>query len=227
MTNPVEDDRYLLDGTIPGVPLDSVPSGTNLLVVGDETTGAAEFVYRALARAPLYDEHTILVTTEQSVAALVEAYRSRLGEGDDLDHLRVVDASRSGLERDTGSFSPARIETASSPGDVTGIGVGITNHLRSIRSDRVRLGMLSLSAVVDRIGPEQAFALFHVLTSRGRTAGHLGLFVVDPTRHDSHHVRTLQSLTDGAFTFRTTDDGRRQVRSVGIADAVSEWTDVG
>jgi hypothetical protein len=138
----------------------------------------------------------------------------------------VVDASHSGIERDTGPLSPASVEAATSPADVTGIGVGVTNHLRSIKSDRVRLGMVSLSPVVDRIGPERTFAFMHVLTSRVRTADLVGLFVVDSSRHEPEHVRVMGSLTDGAFTVRS-HDGRRQLRGTGAVDGVSEWTDLG
>jgi KaiC/GvpD/RAD55 family RecA-like ATPase len=219
-------DRYALDDALPGRPLDPVPDGTNLLVVGDDASGALEFVYRALARAPTYGEVVILATTDRTTAELVAGYRSQLPDADDLDHLYVVDASHSGLERETGPLSPTRIEAASSPADVTGIGVGVTNHLRSVRSDRVRLGLCSLSAVVERLGPERAFAFAHVMTSRVRSADHLGLFTVDPTRHEPEHVRVLQSLVDGTLTFRETDDGRRQVRGAGVVAAIGEWTDV-
>lgn len=223
----IRDGPYPLDDAVPGTSLDSLPAGTNLLVVGEDGSGAADLVYRTLSPPPRYDEAVVLVTTEQSTASLAEAYSSALDDPDDLDHLYVVDATYSGLERETGSISPTRIEAASSPADVTGIGIGVTNHLRSIESDRVRLGMLSLSPVVDRLGSEQAFAFSHVMTSRVRTADYLGLFVVDPTRHDPEHVRVLQSLVDGTLTVRTTDDGRRQVRGTGAVDAVAGWTEVG
>jgi KaiC/GvpD/RAD55 family RecA-like ATPase len=218
--------RYALDDALPERRLDPVPGGTNLLVVGEDGSGALAFVSRALARAPTYGEVVILVATDRPTADLVAGYRSRLSDAEDLDHLYVVDASHSGLKRETGPLSPARIEAASSPADVTGIGVGVTNHLRSVRSDRVRLGVCSLSAVVDRLGPERAFAFAHVMTSRVRSADHLGLFVVDPTRHEPEHVRVLQSLVDGTLTFREADDGRRQVRGTGVVDVAGEWTDV-
>ena len=227
MTLRPEDGSYALDDAVPGTSLDSLPAGTNLLVVGGDGSGAADLVYRMLSSAPRYNESVVLVTTEQSTASLVEAYSSTLDDPDDLDHLYVVDAAYSGVERETGPLSPTRIEAATSPADVTGIGVGVTNHLRSITSDRVRLGLLSLSPVVDRLGPEQAFAFCHVMTSRVRTADYLGLFVVDPTRHESEHVRVLQSLVDGTFTVRRNDDGRREVRGTGAVDAVAEWTEVG
>jgi KaiC/GvpD/RAD55 family RecA-like ATPase len=223
MTVEPESDRYALDGVVAGTTLESVASGTNLLVVGDDDTGASDLVYRVLARAPRYHEHAILVTTERSTAAVVEAYRSNLADPDDLDHLRVVDGSHSGLERETGALPATQLEAAASPADVTGLGVGVTNHLRSIRSARVRIGVVSLSPVIDRLGAERAFAFAHVLTSRVRNADHLGLFAVDPSRHAAEHVRVLQSLVDGTFTVRTTDDGSRELRGVGAVDAVGEW----
>lgn len=224
MTIDPGNDGYALDGVVPGTALESVPGGTNLLVVGDDDSGATDLVYRTLARAPRYHEHAILVSTEQSTAAVVEAYRSELEDPDDLDHLHVVDGWHSGLERETGPLPATRIEAAASPADVTGLGVGVTNHLRSIGSDRVRIGVVSLSPVIDQLGAERAFAFAHVLTSRVRNADLLGLFVVDPSRHAPEHVRVLQSLVDGTFTVRTTDGGVRELRGVGAVDAIGAWT---
>jgi KaiC/GvpD/RAD55 family RecA-like ATPase len=219
------DGAYVLDGAL-GDSLDGVAPGTNLLVVGDEA-GTANLVYRVLAPASRYQESVVLVSTTGTTASVVEAYRSHLTDPEDLDHLHVVDASHSGLERDTGPLSPTRVEAAKSPADVTGIGVGITNHLRSTTPKRVRLGMVSLSPVVDRLGPEQAFAFFHVLTSRVRNADHVGLFAIDSGRHGEEQIRILQSLVDGTLAFRTTDDGRRVVSGAGVVEGVAVTVDSG
>lgn len=214
---------YTLGDVASDTALDSVPAGTNLLLVGAPDTGATDFTVRVLAAAPRAAECVILATTDSAPATLAGRYQPTLETPDDLEHLYVVDAFHSGLERDIGPLSPTHVEAASSPADVTGIGVGVTNHLRSIPSDRVRLGLVSLSPIVDRIGPERAFAFCHVLMSRIDAADHLGLFVVDPTRHEPEHVRVFQSLTDGALNFRSVGDAR-EVRGTGVVDDVSEWT---
>ncbi|WP_136590741.1 DUF7504 family protein [Salinigranum halophilum] len=222
MTVPHADGPYVLDRAGRDTPLDSLPAGTNLLFVGDDRSGATDLVYRILAGAPAVGECVILVTTDADAGALVERYQSTLSEPDSLDHLFVVDASDSGLARDIGPLSPTHVEAASSPVDITGIGVGVTNHLRSLDTDRVRLGMVSLSPILERLGAERTFAFCHVLTSRIRSAGHLGLFVVDPSRHAAEHVDILQSLVDGSFRFRTVD-GERQFRGTGAVAAVDDW----
>lgn len=216
---------YVLDGVTPGGPTD-VPSGTNLLLIGDETSGVDTLTYRLLATAATLRESVVLLTTVGTAKTHVEAYQSALDDPTDLDHLFVVDGSRSGPERETGPLSPTNVEAASSPGDVTGLGVGLSNHLRSIQSDRARVGFISLSPVVESLGPEKAFAFCHVLTSRIRNADLLGLFVVDPTRHEAEHVRILQSLVDGSVRVRSTDDGRSQVRTTGVLGDRSEWTTI-
>lgn len=223
MTTPTEGGAYTLGAAVPDAPIDSIAPGTNLLFVGDDTNGATGLVHRILAQAPTVGETVILVTTDENPKPLVETYQSVLPDSASLEHLFVVDASVSGLDRDLGPLSPTRVETASSPTDITGIGVGITNHLRTIQTDRVRLGLLSLSPLLEALGPERTFAFFHVLTSRVRRDGHLGLFTVDPSRHEREHVDILQSLTDGAFNFKLTD-GTPLCRGVGAVDAVSEWT---
>jgi hypothetical protein len=229
MTPDAPADSYVVDGALPDPAPDLLPTGTNLLLVGNDDTGAATVAYRLLALAPRYNESAVLMTTERAVAAHVDAYRSELATPDAtdaLDHLFVVDGSHSGLERDTGPLSPTHVESAASPADVTGLGVGLTNQLRSIPGDRARVALLSLSPVVDRLGPEKTFAFAHVLTSRVRNADLLGLFAVDPTRHQPEHIRIFRSLVDGSLRFRTADDGRPQIRGTGRVDAVSTWIDV-
>jgi KaiC/GvpD/RAD55 family RecA-like ATPase len=224
MTVPPGRGPYALGGAIPDGSVDSLPQGTNLLVVGDDADGAADFVFRVLAQAPRAGECVLLVTTDETPAALVDRYRTALDDTASLDHLFVVDVSQSGLERDIGPLSPTQVEAVASPADVTAIGIGITNHLRSIDTERIRFGLASLSPIVDRIGPERAFAFAHVLTSRVRTADYLGLFVVDPASHDASVVRILRSLTDGTLTVRRTDDGHRELHGTGALDAVATGT---
>ncbi len=223
MTAAPTDGTYAVADAVPHPLLDSLPPGTNFLLVGDDASGASDLLYRILAQAPRVSERVIIVTTEGDAGTVARQYRTKLADPDSLEHLSVVDASLSGLARDTGPLSPTRVEAASSPADITGIGVGITNHLRSIGTGRVRIGMVSLSPILEKLGAERTFAFFHVLTGRTRRAGHLGLFVVDPSRHEATHVDVLQSLTDGTFRFRTPKDGRA-FRGEGTVDAVSEWT---
>ena len=229
MTADVPADSYVVDGALPDPTPDLLPLGTNLLLVGNDDTGAATVAYRLLSLAPRYNESAVLMTTERTVAAHVDAYRSELVAADtpdDLNHLFVVDGSQSGLERDTGPLSATHVESAASPADVTGLGVGLTNQLRSIPGDRARVAVLSLSPIVDRLGPERTFAFAHVLTSRVRNADLLGLFAVDPGRHQPEHIRIFQSLVDGSLRFRTDDDGRPKLRGTGCVDALSTWTDI-
>ncbi len=223
MTAPGPASSYAVGDAVTHPSLDSVPDGTNLLLVGDDASGAPDVVYRILAQAPQAAERVVLVTTEAEAGTVVERYQSVLADPEALDHLFVVDASTSGMSRDVGPLSPTHVEAAASPADITGIGIGITNHLRSIGTDRVRLGLVSLSPVLERLGAERTFAFLHVLTGRVRQHGHLGTFVVDPTRHETEHVDVLRSLTDGSFRFRVTDDGRA-FRGEGAVDAVGEWT---
>jgi KaiC/GvpD/RAD55 family RecA-like ATPase len=223
VTDPRSAGSYAVGDAVVHPSFDAVPDGTNLLLVGDDASGAPDCVHRLLAQAPHAAERVILVTTEAEAGTVVERYQSVLADPGALDHLFVVDASASGVSRDVGPLSPTHVEAASSPADITGIGIGITNHLRSMETDRVRLGMVSLSPVLERLGAERTFAFLHVLTGRVRQLGHLGAFVVDPTRHEAEHVDVLRSLTDGTFRFRATDDGRA-FRGEGAVDAVAEWT---
>ena len=139
------------------------------------------------------------------------------------DRLTVVDCTGSG-----GAFDDsAAVKFVSSPGDLTGIGIGIAKATQAIGTragEGVRLAVLSLSTVLRYTSLDSLFNFVHVLTGRIEAAGYLGVFTVDPTAHDERTVNTIKSQVDGLVELRLTEDGGRETRVAGLPDVSGEWT---
>lgn len=204
---------------------DSLPMGElqggSYLLAGPAMSGKYELMLDFVAEGVDHGDGILFVTTNESVGPILDDIESRVGPLP--DQLRVVDcvAERQGAE---GEYPPSRVEYVSSPGDLTGIGIGVSEQLRRIdQADvgRVRICFYSLSTLLMYAELETVFRFLHVLSGRVDSIGALGLFALDPTTHDESTVNTLKQLFDGVVEVRL-DDGQ-QARVVGIPGGSGEW----
>lgn len=198
-------DGYRLGDALPeGLP-ETVPRGTNLLVVGPAMVGKQRLTLQMLAQAPRYDQASVLVTTSSLAEKIEREYREYVPT-DDLSHLRIVDAT--GIDAASAADPDSRCTHAvSSPADLTGIGIGITENAQSVGDRRVRLGFLSISMLLQYMESERVFSFLHVLTNRVSQSGYLGVFTFDPSAHDEQTTQTIVSLFDAVVRLEETDGG--------------------
>lgn len=216
-----ETDSYDLGGAVPVEDFDSVAAGTNVLVSGPPMVGKEELVLELLS-AGRQAEHAVAVTPDTDG----ERLRRRFGDvtDTDADHLRVVDCTGA-----TGKGSMDDSETVKyvgSPGDLTGIAMGIVKCTRDIGpavEDGLRLTVLSLSTLLRYANADRMFNFMHTITGRVSAADYLGLATLDPTMHDAATANTLSSLFDVVVELREADDGSREVRVVGHAGSPRTW----
>jgi hypothetical protein len=200
----------------------TIPRGTNLLVSGPTTADTREVATRLLARGCVGPEHTITVTTDRSADQLLDDFERAVP-----DAVR----SRANLVDATGTKPPAghdagRIETVSTPEDLTGIGLGIVKCNRNIgidASEGVRFGMLSVSTLLQFASEQRVFRFLHAFTGRVSAAGYLGVYAFDPTLHDPVTVDTISSLFDRTVELRERDDGSRESRLLGGDPGHRTW----
>jgi len=203
------------------LPVDELNAGSYLLA-GPAMTGKYELLLDFVAEGLRRDEAALVVTTNESAGPILEDLSSRVG--DLPDGLRVVDcvAERQGTE---GRYPPERVEYVSSPADLTGIGIGVSEQLRRLaaaEADEIRIVFYSLSTLLMYAELETVFRFLHVLAGRVDSIGALGLFSLDPTTHDASTVNTLKQLFDGVIEVRL-DDGP-QARLMGVPGGDGEWT---
>jgi len=202
----------------------SVAPGTNLLIEGPPMTGKRDLAFRILGRGATDGEGAIVVTTKDSADRIDEEFRDIAGVTDPL--LGIVDC----VTRQQGTGTPLEgelIRYASSPVDLTGIGIELSELLREFYQERGatenRVLLHSLSTLLMYSNLQTVFRFLHVFTGRIQSADALGLFVIDSTGHDAQTMSTLKQLFDGAIEVRE-QDGQREARLVGVEDA-STWLD--
>ena len=96
-----------------------------------------------------------------------------------------------------------RVETVSSPTDLTELGLRITEVLSEWRDDandrRTVLCFHSLTALLQSVPVERLFKFVHVLANLPLTEDVTAHYHLDPTVHDEVTVRTLAELFDVVY----------------------------
>lgn len=204
--------------------LDAIATGTSLLIAGPPMTGKAELAFDVLAAGVRRDQGALVATTETSATSAAESFHRAVGDAG--DRLAIVDAH--GNEARSPAPEGRIVEYASSPSDLTGISIAVTECLRAFEERGVtdlRLSFRSISTLLCYLDAEAVFRFLHVFTSHIERAGVLGVFTLNEAAHDDRTVGMIQAIFDGMLQVRETDAGDRQVRAVGLADGPTDWTD--
>ncbi|PSP49766.1 hypothetical protein BRC75_02735 [Halobacteriales archaeon QH_7_69_31] len=215
----VQVDNYDLDDVLPVEGLAAIDPGTNVLISGGRMLGKDRLALELLAAGT--DDQAIAVTPDTAGSRLREDFASVAGQ---LDPLRVVDctgASGSGSFDDTDD-----VKYVTSPGDLTGIGMGIVKCTREMGEsvdDGLRLAVLSLSTLLQYSDPDRVFNFLHTVTGRVSAADYLGIATLDPGAHDPKDVNTLTSQFDVVVELREADEVGREARVLGHHESPRTW----
>ena len=179
----------------------SVETGTNLLVSGPPLSGKRRLALSILAHGTNKGEGAIVVTTKDNAKRILTEYESLLGSAAvDTTNLGIVDCVTK--QHGTVDFiDDDRIRYVSSPVDMTGIGIDISELLKEFYVERKiqqnRILLYSLSTLLMYSNLQTVFRFLHVFTGRVQSADALGIYVIDSTAHDDQTLNTLKQLFDG------------------------------
>jgi KaiC/GvpD/RAD55 family RecA-like ATPase len=205
---------YDLGDVLPDV---SFEPGSNVLVSGPPLTGKRRIALEILAAGTQNGEGVIVVTTKDSAEKVLSQYGEIVGSGD--IPVGIVDCVTQ--QRGVDSVDDPRVKYASSPVDMTGIGINLSEYLeefyesRGIERNRVLLHSVSTLLMYSNL--ETVFRFLHVFTGRVQSANALGVHVIDSTAHDDQTINTLKQLYDGLLMVEEGEDGP-VVRRQGIVD---------
>jgi hypothetical protein len=215
----VRTDAYDLGEVAPVEGFASVDPGTNVLISGGRMLGKERLALELLA-AGSEEEEAIAVTPDTAGGRLRDSFESVAGG---LDRLRVVDCTGASSK---GSFDDTDdMKYVASPGDLTGIGMGIVKCTRDMGEsvDGLRLAVFSLSTLLRYSDPDRVFNFLHTVTGRVSAADYLGIATLDPGAHDPQDVNTLSSQFDVVVELREADDDGREARVVGHHESPRTW----
>ncbi|MEF8820201.1 MAG: recombinase RecA [Haloferacaceae archaeon] len=185
--------------------------GTSLLVSGPPLTGKRALSLDVLAEGTRRGEAAIVVTTKDGADRVLDDYRERV----DIENRPVAVIDCVTRQQGVGEVrDDDRVKYTSSPVDMTGIGIKLSETLESFYQehdvDDTRVMVHSLSTLLMYSDLQTVFRFLHVFTGRIQSVDGLGLFCIDSTAHDEQTMNTLKQLFDGIVT--TEEDAEPSIR---------------
>ena len=212
---------YSTDGHLP---VAEVPGGTTFLCYGPPMTGKRDLAFSLLAAGHGRDA-AVVISTDSGAAVTRSDYEQFLPAGASADGLGVVDCTG----EHSGQGSPL-VETASSPADLTGVGVGTTTLMERLYDEtgqnRFRIALCSLTSAFLYADPQRVLKFVHVLIQRVKDADAFAVLVVQPDSVSDSVFNQLKVLVDGTVELRETTDGDTECSVRGPPDAPDEWVTV-
>ncbi|MEF8774165.1 MAG: recombinase RecA [Halobacteriales archaeon] len=190
------------------LPETRVDPGTNLLVSGPPMVDKRRIALEVLSAGAKRGDGSVVVTTKDSADRVLEEFARTAAA--DAGPVGVVDcvSRQQGLD---GLDDGPRVKYASSPVDMTGIGIALSEFLEEfqgrVQDNRHRVLLHSLSTMLMYSDLQTVFRFLHVFSGRIQSVDGLGLYVIDATAHDDRTMSTLKQLFDGIVTVEQGEDG--------------------
>ncbi|WP_254862283.1 RAD55 family ATPase [Halovivax gelatinilyticus] len=192
--------------------------GTNVLIAGPPLTGKRDLALDILSTGAERGDGSIVVTTKDSADKILDEFSSRTNVTD--PDIGVVDCVTKQRGIGTVDDDP-RIRYASSPVDMTGIGIKLSEYLQEFYEARGltenRILLHSVSTLLMYSDLQTVFRFLHVFTGRIQSADALGLCVIDSTAHDDQTMNTLKQLFDVVVEIEEGEGGEPTIRTAGLS----------
>lgn len=207
-----------LDENIKGI-----RAGSNIMLLGPPMSGKETIINNIVFNGLKDGEAAVIVTTREPGENVIQWFEYNNLEIP-LEHIGIVDCVTKTLGVPTADT--VNIKRASSPVDLTGIGVKISQFLENfwmkMNIRKTRLCINSLSTMLMYSNIQTVFRFLHVFTGRVKAAGAIGIYVVEEGMHDDQAIATLKQLFDGIIEVKQENDDHL-IRVVGLGKKSSPW----
>jgi KaiC/GvpD/RAD55 family RecA-like ATPase len=208
-----------LDAVIGGI-----RKGSNIMLIGPPMCGKEIILYSILYYGAAKNENAVItVTTRESAAHILEWFKEQKLTLP-LSRIGIVDCVTKTLGG--ASVENENIKIASSPVDLTGIGVKISQFFEEFfmkkNIKKTQLHINSLSTILMYSNIQTVFRFLHVFTGRIKAAGSLGIYVIESGMHDEQAISTLKQLFDGMIEIKSEND-KNFIRVVGLSPKPTNW----
>lgn len=154
-------------------------------------------------------ENSAIIVSTREPGERVFGWFSQHNPDIPMSHVGIVDCVTKTLGM--GTHDTENIKRASSPVDLTGIGVKISQFFEEFlmkkSMQRTRLCINSLSTIIMYSNIRTVFRFLHVFTGRVKAANALGIYVVESEMHDPQTIATLKQLFDGIIEIKASGGG--------------------
>ena len=208
-----------LDSVIGGI-----KKGSNIMLIGPPMSGKEIILYSIMYYGASKNENAVItVSTRESATHILEWFKEQKLNLP-LARVGIVDCVTKTLGGS--SVENENIKIASSPVDLTGIGVKISQFFeeyfmkKNIRKTQLHINSLSTILMYSNI--QTVFRFLHVFTGRIKAAGSLGIYVLESGMHDEQAISTLKQLFDGMIEIKSEND-KNFIRAVGLSPKPTPW----
>jgi len=173
----------------------NIKSGTNIMMIGPPISGKDD-IANIIAYQGLRDSNAAVIVSTREPGNNVLEWFERYNLDVPMDRIGIVDC----VTRTLGFGAPDtdNIKMASSPVDLTGIGVKISQFFEhfwmEMQLHETRLCINSLSTILMYSNLQTVFRFLHVFTGRIKAANALGIYVIEEGMHDEKTIVTLKQL---------------------------------
>ncbi len=204
--------------------LGGIRKGSNIMLIGPPMSGKEVIMNNIMYHGAAKKENAVInVTTRESAVHILEWFKEQ-----NLDlpmsRIGIIDCVSKTLGGSV--IENENIKIASSPVDLTGIGVKISQFLEEFAMkkniQRIQLHINSLSTILMYSNIQTVFRFLHVFTGRIKAAGALGIYIIESGMHDEQAIATLKQLFDGMIEIKT-DGDKNFVRVVGFSQKPTPW----
>lgn len=178
---------------------------SNVLVLSSDGAAADELCHELVSAGDLDATDVLITTYGRTPDDCVRRWVDHVGRRPaNLKIVSVGDGTRSVAASNATTAGPptaSLVETVSSPADLTGLGITLSEQLRSWNGDGndVALCFDSVSALLHAVDTQTAFRFLHVLTGRFDSVGANAHYHLDPAEFDPQTVNTITALFDAAI----------------------------
>lgn len=182
----------------------ALAGASNVLVLSPEDAATDGLCHELLTGVDLGRTDVLLATYTKTPDRLVREWANRTARRPaKMKIISVGDGTRSmaaGGSAPAGAPTASLVETVSSPADLTGLGIKLSEQLQAWNGDgnEVVLCFHSLSELLDAVDTQTAFRFLHVVTGRFDSIGATAHYHLDPARFDERTVNTIKALFDAA-----------------------------
>ena len=206
------------------IAIGGIRKGSNIMLIGPPMSQKEVILHQIMYHGTAINENAIItVTTREPATDILEWFK---------DNQLVLPLSRIGIidciTKSVGriAFETENIKFASSPADLTGIGVRISQFVEDFllkkKIPKIQLHIDSISTILMYSNIQTVFRFMHVFTGRIKAAEALGIFVVDSGMHDDPTIATLKQLFDGIIEIKEENE-KNYIRIVGLSPKPTLW----
>ncbi len=198
-----------------------IRNGSNIMLIGTPMSQKEIILYNIMYHGVAINENAVItVTTHESATQILEWFKENKMPLP-LSNIGIIDCITKSIGGN--AFETENIKFASSPTDLTGIGVRISQFFEDfIREKKIQFHINSLSGILMYSNIQTVFRFMHVFTGRVKAAGALGIFVIESGMHDDHTIATLKQFCDGIIEIKE-ENNKNYIRTVGLSSKPTPW----